>query len=329
MDEREVGGACGERDRDRPGRPADEQEEKGDDGGQEELGRSLSRLPQVRVDAAVALRQDPEPNLCEHDRHGDSRRAKDRPAHLVGQDESERHQQARLVEHDAGGIDAGEPARRRPCSRARAGTRSRGADRRGRTRRRRAARASGARRACGSGRGGRRRRRRATSWIAQKAAPRISPAMPTTRRTDRTRGARPRPAATRPATRTDKRHGAYRKREADGEIERRAEREGEREPAADERGRPGKRRRQRLAARGNAPRAVRGARGRRSRRRASARGRTRSRERAAQIPSSAAAHAGATSGSKSRRSLIGPFSARPASLPPARRSRRPAARLRG
>ena len=108
MSEREVGGACGEREGDRPRRPAHAEEEQGDDRGQEELGRSLSRLPQVRVDAAVSLSENPERHLPEHDGHGEAHRAEDGPAHLVGEHDGEWNEQAGLVEHDAGGIDAGE-----------------------------------------------------------------------------------------------------------------------------------------------------------------------------------------------------------------------------
>ena len=108
MSEREVGGGCGERERDRPRRPAHETEEEGDDGGQEELGRGLPGLPEVGIDAAVSLREDPQRHLSEHDRHGDAQRAEDRPTHLVREHESERNEQARLVQGDARGIDAGE-----------------------------------------------------------------------------------------------------------------------------------------------------------------------------------------------------------------------------
>ena len=244
MSEREVGGACGEREGDRPGRPAHAEEEQGDDGGQEELGRSLPRLPQVGVDAAVSLSESPERHLPEHDSHGEAHRAEDGPAHLVGEHDGDRNEQARLVERDGRGIDAGEarddrhtavPERKGVAGMQPAVQELADVVQRERVERVELADAAEVHESV-AGQDVVDRPQRTAEDQPRRADGEADEAH--ARRHDLTR-------SDGPNDEDDKRSRANRKSEGDGEVERGAEGEREREPAADERDRPGERGRQR------------------------------------------------------------------------------------
>ncbi len=244
MGEREVGGACGERERDRPRRPAHAEEEQGDDRGQEELSRGLSRLPQVRVDAAVSLSENPERHLPEHDGHGEAHRAEDGPAHLVGEHHGKRNEQARLVEHDAGGIDACEarddrhaavPERKRVAGVEPPVQELADVVQRERVERVELADAAEVHEGVAG---------QDVVDLPQRAAE-DQPGNSDGEADERDAGRHHLTRSDGPGDEDDERSRADRESEGDGEVERGAEGEGERQPAADERDRPGERGRQR------------------------------------------------------------------------------------
>ena len=94
--------------RERHGRLAHEAEEERDHRGHEQLPRRRPRQLERRVRAAAARRERDHRDLREHRRDGERRRAEDLPPHLEGEHERERSEDARLVQHDRGRVDAAE-----------------------------------------------------------------------------------------------------------------------------------------------------------------------------------------------------------------------------